>query len=206
MNKNLNRSYFIVLACFAPTWFGYASSTLAENYCYELDPAHTLVGFLVDHVGYAKTFGQFKDVEGSFCFDEQTLTLSDVHVGADADSIETLNRARDRHLRSEDFLNTDDYSEIEFIGVSSTQTGERSGYVRGTVTLLGQTRPLTLDVTWNKSGAYPFGDKHYAMGISATGSLNRSDFGMIYGVADRLVGDRVDIIIEFEARRDESSR
>ena len=64
MNKNLNRNCFIVLACFALTWVGYASSTLAENYCYKLDPAHTLVGFLVDHLGYAKTFGQFKNVEG----------------------------------------------------------------------------------------------------------------------------------------------
>ena len=52
-------------------------------------------------------------------------------------------------------------------------------------------------------GEYPFGDKHYAMGISAKGSLNRSDFGMTYGVADGLVGDRVEIIIEFEAVRDD---
>ena len=42
----------------------------------------------MEHVGYTKTFGQFKDIEGSFCFDEQTLTLSDVHIVADADSVE----------------------------------------------------------------------------------------------------------------------
>jgi len=155
----------------------------------------------VDHVGFAKTFGQFRNVEGSFCFDEQTLTLSEVRVIADADSVETLNRARDRHLRSEDFLNTDDYEEIEFVGLSSRQTGDQTGSVSGNITLLGQTRPLTLDVTWNKSGNYPFGDNHYAMGVSAKGSLNRSEFGMTYGVADGLVGDRVDIIIEFEAVR-----
>lgn len=191
------------LAVYTLVWIGHASSTLAENHCYTLDPAHTLVGFLVDHAGYAKTFGQFEEVEGSFCFDEQTLTLSDVRVVADAGSIETLNRARDGHLRSADFLNTDDYSKIEFAGSSSTQTGERTGSVKGNITILGQTRPLTLNVTWNKSGAYPFGDKHYAMGISATGSLNRSDFGMTYGVAESLVGDQVEIIIEFEAVRDD---
>ena len=190
-------------AAFALVWAGHASIAFAESHCYKLDPAHTLVGFLVEHVGYTKTFGQFKDIEGSFCFDEQTLTLSDVHIVAVADSVETLHRARDRHLRSGDFLNTGDYPEIEFIGISSEQTGERTGSVTGNFTLLGQTRPLTLEVTWNKSGEYPFGDKHYAMGISAKGSLNRSDFGMTYGVADGLVGDRVEIIIEFEAVRDD---
>jgi polyisoprenoid-binding protein YceI len=178
MGKDNKINCIVALAVYTLVWIGHASSTHAENHCFALDPTHTPTGFLVDHVGYAKTFGQFKDVEGSFCFDEQTLTLSDVRVLANADSIETLNRARDIHLSSGDFLNTDEYSQIEFNGLSSTQTGERTGPVRGNITLLGQTRPLTLDVTWNKSGAYPFGDKHYAMGASATGSLNRSDFGM----------------------------
>ena len=203
MNRDTKISRFAGLTAFFLVWVGHTVTVLAEKHCYELDPAHTLVGFLVDHIGFAKTFGQFEDVEGSFCFDEQTLTLSEVRVVVDAKSVQTLNRARDRHLRSDDFLNTGDYPEIEFIGLSSEQTGERTGSVTGNITLLGQTRPLTLDVTWNKSGAYPFGDEHYAIGISAKGNLNRSDFGMTYGVADGLVGDRVEIIIEFEAIRDD---
>ncbi len=203
MDRDTKISCVAGLAAFFLVWVGFASTVLAEKHCYELDPAHTLVGFLVAHVGYAKTFGQFEDVEGSFCFDEQTLTLSNVRVVVNAESVQTLNRARDRHLRSDDFLNTGDYSEIEFIGLSSKQTGDRTGSVTGNITLLGQTRPLTLDVTWNKSGEYPFGDQHYAMGIAAKGNLNRSDFGMTYGVADGLVGDQVEIIIEFEAVRDD---
>ena len=201
MNRDTKTNCIVGLVAFTLVCAGHVPGVMAESHCYKLDPAHTLVGFLVGHVGFAKTFGQFEDVEGSFCFDEQTLTLSDVRVVVGAESVQSLNRARDRHLRSGDFLNTDEYSQIEFNGLSSAQTGERTGSVRGNITLLGQTRPLTLDVTWNKSGAYPFGDKHYAMGISATGSLNRSDFGITYGVADGLVGDRVDIIIEIEAIR-----
>ena len=203
MDRDTKISCVAGLAAFFLVWVGHTSTVLAKKYCYELDPAHTLVGFLVDHLGYAKTFGQFEDVEGSFCFDEETLTLSDISVVVDPESVQTLHRARDRHLRSADFLNTGVYSEIEFVGLTSTQTRDRTGSVTGNITLLGQTRPLTLDVTWNKSGKYPFGDKHYAMGISAKGSLNRSDFGMTYGVADGLVGDQVEIIIEFEAVRDD---
>jgi polyisoprenoid-binding protein YceI len=72
---------------------------------------------------------------------------------------------------------------------------------RATGTLLGRTRPLTLDATLNKIAAYPIGDRAEVVGVSARGSLKRSEFGMTYGVADRLVGDDVEIIIEIEARR-----
>ena len=54
---------------------------------------------------------------------------------------------------------------------------------------------------WNKSGAYPFGDEHYAIGVSARTTIKRSDFGMTYALAGDLVGDEVEIILEFEAIR-----
>ena len=65
----------------------------------------------------------------------------------------------------------------------------------------GVTRPVTLDVTWNKTGEYPFGDKHYAIGLSARTKIKRSDFGMTYALDGGLVGEEVDIILEFEAIR-----
>ena len=180
-----------------------AGTAPAAPACYELDKEHTLVGFLVEHVGFAKVFGQFQKVEGSFCFDEAARALTNVRVVADAASITTLHAARDRHLRSDDFLDVRKYPSITFAGTASAPGTERQGTVTGDLTLLGQTRPLTLTVTWNKSGAYPFADKHQAIGISARGSLKRSEFGMDHGVADGLVGDQVELLIEFEAKRKE---
>ena len=69
------------------------------------------------------------------------------------------------------------------------------------LTLLGTTRPLTLEATLNKSAVYPIGDRAEVMGVSARGALKRSEFGMTYGVEGGLVGDDVEIIIEIEARR-----
>lgn len=71
----------------------------------------------------------------------------------------------------------------------------------GDLTLLGTTLPLTLDVTLNKAAPYPFGHQRFVLGISARGTLKRSDFGMTYGVENQLVGDEVQIIIETEAMR-----
>lgn len=69
------------------------------------------------------------------------------------------------------------------------------------MTVRGVTRPMTLDVRFNKAGRYPFLDEHYAVGIDATSAINRSDFGMDYGLA--LVSDEIRFIIGIEAIREE---
>jgi polyisoprenoid-binding protein YceI len=104
-------------------------------------------------------------------------------------------------VKSGDFLDTESHPEMTFTAGSARRTGERTFAVTGELTLLGATRPLTLDATLNKNAPYPIGDRAEVMGISARGTLQRSEFGMTYGVADNLVGDEVEIIIEIEARR-----
>ena len=88
---------------------------------------------------------------------------------------------------------------ITFTGNSATQSGPRTGTITGDLTLRGITMPVILDVVWNKSGNYPFGDKHAAVGVSARTRFNRSDFDMSYAVANGWVGNEVEVIIEFEA-------
>ncbi|MEX0760689.1 MAG: YceI family protein, partial [Tistlia sp.] len=157
--------------------------------------------FLVSHIGYQKVLGRFTDFSGSFQFDEQAPSLSDLEVTIEADSIETEHRRRDEHLRSDDFLYEDEHPEIRFVMTGAEPAGARSGTVSGDLTLRGVTRPVALDVTWNKTGPYPFGDT-YVTGISARTSFLRSEFGMDYGGADGLVGDEVEVIIELEAIRE----
>ena len=168
---------------------------------YEIDESHMTIGFLVTHIGFAKTFGLFREASGSFVFDEEALTLEDVKVVVETDSVWSNHDKRDDHLRGSDFLDTDKFPEMTFVGTKAEKTGERTGKITGDLTLLGQTHPLVLDVTWNKSGTYPFGDKHYAIGISARGTLKRSLYGMTYAVAGDIVGDEVELIIEIEGIR-----
>ncbi len=180
---------------------GMAQAAHAEPARYELDPAHTTIAFLVEHVGYAKTLGQFLRATGAYTFDADTDALSGVSIVVDTKSVDTHHEARDRHLRSGDFLNSDAHGQMTFTADAARRTGERTFAVTGELTLLGATRPLTLEATLNKSAPYPMGDRADVMGVSARGSLKRSDFGMTYGVADDLVGDEVELVIEFEARR-----
>jgi polyisoprenoid-binding protein YceI len=178
-----------------------AGAAAAEPARYELDPAHTTVAFLVEHVGYAKTLGQFLRVSGGFSFDGELGSLSALRVVVDTSSVDTHHEARDRHLRSGDFLDTAAHPEMVFTADGVQRTGEDTFTVNGQLGLRGISRPLSLLATLNKNAPYPIGDRAEVLGISARGTLKRSEFGMTYGVADNLVGDEVEIIIEIEARR-----
>ena len=172
----------------------------AEPVSYVLDPTHLTVSFLVDHIGYAKTLGIFREVSGSFTFDEETNTLSDLQVVVATSSVDTFLAARDDHVRGKDFLDVETFPEMTFVGTEAVANDADSGVITGDLTLLGTTQPLELSVTKNKSGPYPFGaNPPNTLGLSLRGHLMRSAFGMVYGVDNGLVGDRIDLIIEVEA-------
>ncbi len=175
-------------------------SGYAESNRYEIDPDHLTVGFLVEHVGFAKVFGMFRDASGGFTFDEGTGEITDVRVVVRTASVFTGVEARDGHLRSEDFFDVEQFPEMVFEAKRAVLS-ERAAVVAGTLTLRGQTQPLQLELTWNKSGVSPLPGNPYVAGMSARGRFPRSAFGMSYGVADGLVGDDVELIIELEAHR-----
>jgi len=177
----------------------WSAGAVAEPQNYKLDPEHTTLALLVDHVGYARLLGRFRDVQGSFTYNEETQELSDLQVVVKTASFWSDHERRDAHVHGPDFLHVEKYPEMVFTADSGTPKGPSEGTVTGKLTLLGQTRPLTLYVTLNKSAEYPFGHEKYTLGISARGSLQRSEYGMTYAVANGLVGDEVDIIIETEA-------
>lgn len=171
---------------------------------YELDPEHLTIAFLVRHLGYADTMGFFRKASGSYTFDEATRTLRDVRVIVETNTVFTGHDKRDGHLRGPDFLNAARTPRMIFTANSANWTDDKTFRVDGELELLGQRRPLQLTGTVNKSGIYPIGNqssKPYVMGVSLRGTLKRSEWGMNYGVANGWVGENVDLIIEFEARR-----
>jgi polyisoprenoid-binding protein YceI len=176
----------------------------AEAARYELDPEHLTVAFLVEHIGYAKTLGQFRKASGSFRYDEASGALSDVRVVVETASVDSGHAKRDGHLRGRDFLDVERYPTMTFTARSAQRLGTGSYRIEGELELLGKRRPLVLEAALNKHAQYPIGPplmKPTVAGASARGRLRRSDFGMAYGVANGLVGDEVELIVELEARR-----
>ena len=187
---------------FTPALLGAAllsAPALAEPQSFELDPEHTSITFSTHHLELADVVGQFLSVSGGFTYDEAAGSVSDMSVAIQADSVFTNHDARDGHLRSDEFLDADNHPEIVFVSTGSEKTGETTGVLHGDLTILGVTKPVTLEVTKLGEGNYPFGDKHFAIGYKATTSIKRSEWGMMYGVEGGWVGDQIDIWIEGEA-------
>ena len=208
MSRSTSRTIRILSAGVFSLFMLAASSlpSIAAPRDYQIDPEHASFGFLVSHISYQNVLGMFREVAGSFRFDEETQTISDVTVTVKTASVFTNHEKRDEHLRKEEFLWTDKYPEMTFTMTSAQRTGQRTGKLTGNLTLRGVTKPITLDVTLNKVGEYPFGGglfakPNYVAGISARGTFRRSEWGVLYGTDNGWVGDEVQLIIELEGIR-----
>ena len=177
---------------------------ISDTEKYILDETHLSIGFLVDHAGYARTLGMFTKAGGSFKYNADKNIVSEVEIIIDTDSVFTNHDKRDAHLKSPDFLDTNNFPTMIF-KADRNDLNLNPGKIRGNLTLLGQTRPLLLNVKINKIDTYPFRiglSKPMVMGVSGSAIFKRSDFGMNYAVKKNLVGDEIELIIEFEARQD----
>ena len=195
--KKLKQVFLLTLCFMSPT-------ILANSQTYVIDETHLSIGFLVEHAGYAKTLGMFTKAKGSYKYDEMSQIVSDVNIIIDTDSVFTNHDKRDSHLKSPDFLNVKEYPEMIF-KADASDLKLNPGQIKGDLTLLGITKPLILNVKINKIDTYPFRvglSKPMVMGVSATASFKRSEFGMNYAIKKNLVGDEIDLIIEFEARQE----
>jgi len=173
----------------------------AEPATYEIDRDHFSIAFFVEHIGYQDQAGMFLEASGEFVYDEAANSLESGEVIIEADSVFTNHDRRDRHLRGDDFLDSKEHDTIRFTAGDWQPGSDGEGRLTGQLTLLGETRPVALDVTLNKSAPYPFGHKQPTLGFSARTTIRRSDWGMTYGVEEDLVGDEVELRFEFEAIR-----
>lgn len=191
----LNRSFAGGIAVVGALAAGPANG--AETYSF--DPAHTDIVFFVDHLGYSDTVGRFNQAEGSITLDRESLEGSAIEVTIDAASLDTNHEERDAHLRSADFFNVREFPEITFTSTSVEPTGEKTASVTGDLTMLGTTKPVTLEVTLNQIAPHPVPsyDGVVTAGFSARGTIRRTDFGMDYLAP--AVGDEIDLIFEIEA-------
>jgi polyisoprenoid-binding protein YceI len=165
----------------------------AEPVTYTLDPAHTQVAFTVERFGFNNVLGRFEDVSGEVVLDDANPAASSVHAVIQTASVDSGNDTRDGHLREPRWLNAAQFPTMEFRSTSVERTGERTARVTGDLTLLGQTHPVTLDVTMNQLGPLP-NNQRQAAGFTATGTLQRSVWGST--LAAQLIGNDISIRIE----------
>jgi|SRR5579875_1547610 len=165
---------------------------------WQIDPSHATVEFAVRHMGLATVRGHFAKIEGSVEFDGDRPTGVDATI--DAASVDTREPQRDQHLRSADFFHVDAHPKITYRSRQVEALGGGRYRVIGDLTIRGVTRPVTLEAEVTQPAVDPWGNRR--IGISASGSIDRKDFGLTWNqvleLGGLLVGDQVRLNVDVE--------
>ena len=152
-----------------------SAGTFAADY--KIDLSHAFIQFEISHLGYSTLAGRFNDFEGNFSWDKAAPANSAMEVTVKTASIDSNWAERDKHIRSDEFLDVEKFPTAVF--KTTKYDGDASGgKMEGTLTLHGVTKPITLDIKYVGEGDDPWGG--YRAGFTATTSLNRSDFDISY--------------------------
>ena len=168
---------------------------------YQLDPAHTRLGFAARHALVTRVHGSFDSFEGRLHLDASDQTRCALTLTMDAASIRTNNADRDGHLRSADFFDVQRYPTITFESTGVKALGDRHYRVTGDLTIKAITRPVDLDLTYQGNCVDPYGQLR--VGIEGSGSLRRSEWGLTWNAALEAGGvvlsDRIDLALDISA-------
>jgi len=160
-----------------------------------LDKNHAKIIFSISHLGFSTYYGLFTDFDVHLKFDPKNPANSTLDVTVQIPSVATFNEKLDAHLKSPAFFNAAQFPTATFKSTKIEVTGPTTGRVTGDFTLLGVTKPLTLNVTFNGGGVHPM-NENYVLGLNATATMKRSDFGM--KAYREWLGDDVGLIISGE--------
>lgn len=169
---------------------------------YSLDKNHASLVWKVSHAGLSNYTARFKSFDADITFDPADVTKSSVKAVIDPLSLETdyvatAEKDFNKNLSTqEQWLNAGTFPQITFTSTSIEKTGDNTGRIHGNLTMLGVSKPVTLDTVFN--GAYidqPFSGKP-TIGFSATGQMKRSDWG--FDTYIPTIGDNVTFMIEAE--------
>lgn len=193
------KATYITLAAFLFTAFAAFTTIDREATSWQVDKAHSTIKFTINHF-FTPVTGTFDDVDATINFDPENLAESRIDVSIPIESVNTRNERRDNHLKSEDFFNTSEWPNMEFVSNSIEQTGENQFVARGELTIRDVTREFDLPFELLGVMDHPMQENTRVAGIVANAELMRNDFGVGVGdwAATAVVGNKVDIELQLE--------
>lgn len=173
-----------------------ASSTLTGTY--NVDPAHTRIGFVARHAMVTKVRGTFNEFEGSGYFDAEDPEKSHLKLTIQVKSVDTRNADRDNHIRTSDFLDLENYPEITFVSTGVEKVDDENYNVTGDLTVRGVTKSLTIPFEVSGPVVDPWGGTR--IGLEGSVVVNRKDWGVNWNTMLEAGGVLVSekVTLEFE--------
>ena len=170
---------------------------LADHYVIDTEHAHAFIQFRIQHLGFSWVTGRFNNFTGSFEYDENNPSAASVQVDIDTASVDTNQAERDKHLRSEDFLNVDKFPKARFESTAYKEHPDGTATLEGKLTLHGVTRPVSIAVEQIGHGPDPWGG--YRRGFEGTTRIALDDYGINYNLGPK--SKEVQLILSVEGIR-----
>ncbi|WP_329138509.1 YceI family protein [Streptomyces sp. NBC_00670] len=168
---------------------------------YTIDPAHSSLAFTARHAMVTNVKGSFKEFEGSLHLDGSDPAKSTATIDVTMASIDTGSADRDGHLRSGDFFKTEEFPTMTFRSTAAEAVGGDDYRITGDLTIVGVTRPVTIDLEFNGSATDPFGNER--VGFEGRAEILRSEWGLTYNAALEaggvLVSDKIKLLFDISA-------
>jgi polyisoprenoid-binding protein YceI len=146
----------------------------AADYVIDTEKAHAFIDFRIQHLGFSWLSGRFNDFTGTFSYDAEKPEASSIEVMINVASIDTNHAERDKHLRGEKFLNTDEFAQARFVSSGVDLKDEGLMIMHGQFTLHGVTQPLSIAVEHVGEGQDPWGG--YRAGFSGETDFTIADY------------------------------
>lgn len=167
---------------------------------WNIDTAHTQVEFSVRHLMIAKVRGSFEKFSGTVHLDEANPANTSVDITIETASVNTREAARDGHLRSPDFFNSEAFPTMTFKSTRVDVLDGANARLIGDLTIRDVTKPVTLDVEFLGKAKSPWGA--ISAGFTGKTKINRKEWGLTWNqgleTGGVLVGEDVEISIELE--------
>jgi polyisoprenoid-binding protein YceI len=168
---------------------------------YTIDPAHTTIGFVARHAMVTNVKGGFHEFTGTLHLDGTDPGRSTATLDITMDSIDTGNADRDGHLKSSDFFKTDEFPAMTFRSTKAEALGGDDYRITGDLSLLGVTKPITIDLEFNGAAKDPFGNER--VGFEGKAEILRSEWGLTWNAALEtggvLVSDKIKLNFDISA-------
>jgi polyisoprenoid-binding protein YceI len=167
---------------------------------WDLDKAHSSIGFNVQHMVVSEVQGNFKDFTATVVSKNADFDGADVDFTAKVASVNTDNERRDAHLKTDDFFNAEKFPDLTFKGVLSKAGGKYQ--LKGQLTMKGVTKDVAFDVSYG--GTIDTG-RGVKAGFKLTGKINRQDYGVKFGSklqdGSAVVSDEVEVVCKIELNK-----
>lgn len=198
MRKRLIPTAAVVTAIGLLTWAATAqdSAKPAKTERFAADPVHSSIIFRIKHLDVAYFYGRFNEVKGTFAFSDDPAECA-LDLTVQVDSVDTANEKRDAHLKAPEYFHVDKHPTIRFVAKRFKPTDDDAYEVAGELTMLGETKPLTVTLTRTGAATDPWGG--YRAGFETTFTVKRSAFGMTGG--QNSLSDEVKLMISIEGLR-----